>query len=81
MKSEQLLCYDKVRVPPGGQERNNHIKTLHFRIYLKFEFFKWRLTTHIIYDRIAPDDPMRAPTMVSRLLLSRKPSAQSAQPE
>lgn len=30
---------------------------------------------------MAPEEPMRAPTMVSKLLLSRKPSAHRAQPE
>lgn len=39
------------------------------------------LTTHMMQDRMAPEEPMRAPTMVNRLLLSRKPSAHRAQPE
>lgn len=39
------------------------------------------LTTHMMYDKMAPEEPISAPTMVSRLLLSRKPSAHKAQPE
>lgn len=39
------------------------------------------LTLHMMYERMAPEDPMRAPTIVIRLLLSIKPSAHRAQPE
>mmetsp|Transcript_64102 Transcript_64102/g.187566 ORF Transcript_64102/g.187566 Transcript_64102/m.187566 type:complete len:299 (-) Transcript_64102:408-1304(-) len=39
------------------------------------------MATHIMPDRIAPLEPMSAPTMVSRLFASTKPSAVSAQPE
>lgn len=39
------------------------------------------LTTHMMYERMAPEEPIRAPTIVMRLLSSKKPSAQSAHPE
>lgn len=35
----------------------------------------------MMYERMAPDEPIRAPTIVMRLLFNMKPSAQSAQPE
>ena len=39
------------------------------------------MATHMIYERIEPETPMRAPTVVSRELSSIKPSATSAKPE
>lgn len=39
------------------------------------------MALHIMYDRMAPELPMRAPTMVIKLLFSMKPSAQRAHPE
>mmetsp|Transcript_46358 Transcript_46358/g.121650 ORF Transcript_46358/g.121650 Transcript_46358/m.121650 type:complete len:244 (+) Transcript_46358:1040-1771(+) len=39
------------------------------------------MATHMMCVRIAPDEPMSAPTVVSRGWSSMKPSAQSAQPE
>ena len=38
-------------------------------------------TLHMMYERMAPDEPMSAPTIVIRLLFIMKPSAHSAQPE
>ena len=38
-------------------------------------------TLHMMYERIAPDEPIRAPTIVIRLLFNMKPSAHRAQPE
>lgn len=38
-------------------------------------------TLHMMSVRIAPDEPMRAPTTVSRGLSSMNPSAHSAHPE
>lgn len=39
------------------------------------------LTTHMMYDRMAPEEPIKAPTMVMRLLFIIKPSAHRAHPE
>ncbi len=39
------------------------------------------IALHMMYDRIAPEDPTRAPVMISRLLLSMKPAAAAAHPE
>mmetsp|Transcript_79481 Transcript_79481/g.257435 ORF Transcript_79481/g.257435 Transcript_79481/m.257435 type:complete len:274 (-) Transcript_79481:1581-2402(-) len=39
------------------------------------------MATHMMLERMAPLAPMRAPTMVSRLFESTKPSAVRAQPE
>lgn len=39
------------------------------------------MALHIIYERIAPEDPTSAPTMVNNGLLSMNPSAHNAQPE
>ncbi len=39
------------------------------------------IARHMMYDRIAPDDPTKAPTTMSRSLLSMKPVAAAAQPE
>jgi len=39
------------------------------------------MALHIIYVRIAPEDPIILPTMVKSVLESMKPSAQSAHPE
>lgn len=36
------------------------------------------MAAHMMYERMPPDAPMSAPTLVSRSLPSRKPSAQSA---
>ena len=36
---------------------------------------------HMMYDRMAPDDPTRAPVIISRLLDSVKPMPQAAHPE
>lgn len=36
------------------------------------------LALHMMYDRMAPEEPMSAPTVVSRSFCSMKPSAQSA---
>merc|ERR1719285_1511391 len=38
------------------------------------------IATHMIYDRIAPLEPTKAPTIVRRSLFMINPSAQSAQP-
>eukprot|EP00967_Tisochrysis_lutea_P002427 scaffold3029_cov33-Tisochrysis_lutea.AAC.1 len=39
------------------------------------------IATHIMWVRMAPEEPMSAPTVVSSGLSSMKPSAHSAQPE
>jgi len=39
------------------------------------------MATHIIYDKIAPDDPINEPTMVSKGFYNIKPSAHNAHPE
>mmetsp|Transcript_10068 Transcript_10068/g.18736 ORF Transcript_10068/g.18736 Transcript_10068/m.18736 type:complete len:204 (-) Transcript_10068:1297-1908(-) len=39
------------------------------------------IASHMIFVRIAPEKPIKEPTMVSTLLFSRKPSATRAQPE
>ena len=39
------------------------------------------MALHMMYDKIAPDEPTKAPTIVRRGLLSMNPSAQRAQPE
>ena len=39
------------------------------------------IALHIMYDRIAPDEPMSEPTIVSIGLASMKPYAHNAQPE
>ena len=36
---------------------------------------------HIIYDKIAPDDPTRAPVIISAVFSSVKPIPAAAQPE
>mmetsp|Transcript_73575 Transcript_73575/g.208363 ORF Transcript_73575/g.208363 Transcript_73575/m.208363 type:complete len:253 (+) Transcript_73575:691-1449(+) len=39
------------------------------------------MASHMIWLRMAPEEPIRAPTMVSRVLSRTKPSAVSAQPD
>jgi hypothetical protein len=39
------------------------------------------IALHMMYDRIAPEEPISAPTMVIKLLFSMNPSAHKAQPE
>src|SRR6478735_8679460 len=39
------------------------------------------IARHMMYDRIAPEEPTRAPVTMSRLLLSMKPAAAAAHPE
>ena len=39
------------------------------------------IATHMMCVRMAPEEPMSAPTVVRTGLLSMKPSAHSAQPE
>lgn len=39
------------------------------------------IATHIIYERMEPETPIRAPTVVSSELSNMKPSATSAKPE
>jgi hypothetical protein len=39
------------------------------------------MATHMMYERMEPDTPIRAPTVVSRELSSINPSATSANPE
>lgn len=39
------------------------------------------IALHIIYDKIAPDDPTNAPTIVNNGLSNIKPSAHNAHPE
>jgi hypothetical protein len=36
---------------------------------------------HMMYDKMAPELPIKAPTIVIKLLFNMKPSAQRAQPE
>lgn len=38
-------------------------------------------TLHIMYDKMAPEEPISEPTIVIKLLFSINPSAQRAQPE
>ena len=39
------------------------------------------MATHMMYERMAPEAPIRDPTTVIRLLFNMKPSAHNAQPE
>ena len=39
------------------------------------------MALHMMYERMAPEDPMREPTMVNMGLLNMNPSAQRAHPE
>jgi len=39
------------------------------------------MATHMMYERMEPETPIRAPTVVRRGLSSMKPSATSANPE
>ena len=39
------------------------------------------MARHMMYDRIAPEDPTSAPTTISRSLDSMKPVAAAAHPE
>lgn len=39
------------------------------------------MATHIIYERMEPDTPINAPTVVSNELSNMKPSATKANPE
>ena len=39
------------------------------------------MATHMIYERMEPETPIRAPTVVRRGLSSMKPSATRAKPE
>ena len=39
------------------------------------------IARHMMYDRIAPEEPTSAPTTISRSLLSMNPVAAAAQPE
>lgn len=39
------------------------------------------MATHIMYERMEPETPMSAPTVVSSELSNMKPSATSANPE
>lgn len=39
------------------------------------------MATHMMYERMEPDTPIKAPTVVSRELSNMKPSATSAKPE
>jgi hypothetical protein len=39
------------------------------------------IARHMMYDRIAPEEPTSAPTTISRSLPSMKPVAAAAQPE
>jgi hypothetical protein len=39
------------------------------------------IALHIIYDRMAPEEPIREPTIVSMGLANMKPSAHNAHPE
>lgn len=39
------------------------------------------IALHMMYERMAPELPIRAPTIVIKLLLSMKPSAHKAHPE
>src|SRR3954453_12521619 len=48
------------------------------RITLKNERF---IALHMMYDRIAPDEPTSEPAMISIGLLSEKPMPAAAQPE
>ncbi len=48
------------------------------RITLKNERF---IALHMMYDRIAPEDPTSDPAMISIGLLSEKPMPAAAQPE
>src|SRR5471032_2499912 len=48
------------------------------RITLKKERF---IALHMMYDRIAPDEPTSEPAMISMALLSEKPMPAAAQPE
>ncbi len=38
------------------------------------------MATHIMYDKIAPEDPIKDPTMVNKEFYNKKPSAQRAHP-
>ena len=43
---------------------------------------KWRfIALHIMYDRMAPDEPTSAPVTISRSFPNRNPVAAAAQPE
>ena len=48
------------------------------RMTLKKERF---MALHMMYDRMAPDEPTRDPAMISMALLSEKPIQAAAQPE
>jgi hypothetical protein len=48
------------------------------RMTLKNERF---IALHMMYDRIAPDEPTSEPAMISIGLLSEKPMPAAAQPE
>lgn len=39
------------------------------------------IALHIMYDKIAPEDPIKEPTIVKRLLFNINPSAHNAHPE
>jgi hypothetical protein len=39
------------------------------------------IALHMMYDKMAPELPIKAPTIVIKLLFNMKPSAQRAQPE
>src|SRR6478672_388204 len=39
------------------------------------------IALHMMYDRIAPEEPTSAPVMISRLLLNMNPAAAAAHPE
>ena len=48
------------------------------RMTLKKDRF---IALHMMYDRIAPDEPTRLPAMISMVLLSENPMPAAAHPE
>mgnify|MGYP007004168680 CR=1 FL=1 len=59
---------------PFKSEKTGKVRALEKLFYLF-------IATHMMYERMAPEAPMRDPTTVIKLLFSIKPSAHSAQPE